>query len=167
MSHVVGTVQTLGTPLTVGPDTGAAPSAPNTWSVTFNHTPAPSGTKFVILHFRNVSLPSGNRLEVDLGYGTDVFTSASGAEFWTRPVNIHSLPSALVPIRYVTDGAATGGAQLDRYGRGERHAGDQDPSALSNCDPFLPQRPIRSRSTTPSGSAAPRPTGRTPSAPPQ
>jgi Trypsin-like peptidase domain/von Willebrand factor type A domain len=141
MSHVVGTVQTLGTALIVGPDTGAAPSAPNTWSVTLNHTPAPTGTKFVILHFRNVSLPANNRLEVDLGYGTDVFTSANGAEFWTRPVNIHALPSALVPIRYVTDGAATGSAQLDRYGRGERHAGEQDPSALSNCDPFLPASP--------------------------
>ncbi|MDV7391641.1 trypsin-like serine protease, partial [Arthrospira platensis SPKY1] len=27
--------------------------------------------------------------------------------------------------------------QIDRYGRGERHAGIQDPGALSNCDPFL------------------------------
>lgn len=138
MSHVTGTVQILGAPITIGPDSGAPASSPNTWTHNFAHVPAPSGTKFVILHFRNASLPANNRLEVDLGYDTDVFTSADGTDFWTRPVNIHVLAGGLVPIRYITDGAAGGGVQLDKYGRGERHAGEQDPMALSNCDPFLP-----------------------------
>jgi len=106
-------------PLTIGPDSGEAPTAPNTWTHNFAHTPAPGGTKFLILHFINASLPAANRLEVDLGYGTDVFSSADGADFWTRPVNVHVLPGGNVPIRYVTDGAAGGSVQLDRYGRGE------------------------------------------------
>jgi len=107
------------------------------WAVDFPHTPAPGGTKFLILHFRNVSLPPGNRLEVDLGYGTDVFTSADSPEFWTRPVNIYVLPGGLVPIRYITSGTPTGGVDLDRYGRGESHAGEEGHPSISNCDPFL------------------------------
>lgn len=136
MSHATGTVQTIA-PITLGPDTGAAADAPNTWSHAFAHTPAATGTKFVILHFQNASLPANNRLEVDLGYDTDVFTAADGGQFWTRPINLYVLPGGLVPIRYVTNGAASGSVQLDRYGRGERHAGIQDPGALSNSDPFL------------------------------
>ena len=42
-----------------------------------------------------------------------------------------------MPIRYITNGAATGGVTLDRFGRGERHDGDGDPTSNSNCDPFL------------------------------
>lgn len=136
MSHATGTLQTI-TPIQIGPDSGDPPSAPNTWTHDFAHTPAPMGTKFVILHFQNVILPAANRLEVDLGYDTDVFTSADGASFWTRPVNLYVLPGGLVPIRYVTNGAANGSVELDRYGRGERHPGIQDPTALSNSDPFL------------------------------
>jgi len=140
MSHVTGTVQTVLPVLTIGPDVGLL-------THNFSHTPAPDGTKLLILHFRNASFPANNRLEVDLGYGPgemDVFTAASGAEFWTRPINIHALPGGLVPIRYITDGAATGSVQLDRYGRGERHEEDPELSgnpnfqSFSNCDPFLP-----------------------------
>ena len=137
MSHITGTVQTLTPAITIGPDSGAAPSGPNTWTLNFAHTPAPMGTKFVILHFQNVSLPASNRLEVDLGYGTDVFTSADGAQFWTRPVNIYALTSGIVPIRYITNGAMNGGVQIDRYGRGERHAGEPGHPSFSNSDPFL------------------------------
>lgn len=136
MSHATGTLQIIA-PITIGPDGGAPPDAPSTWSHAFAHTPAPGGTKFLILHFQNVSLPAGNRLEVDLGYDTDLFTAADGSQFWTRPINLHALAGGLVPIRYVASGAASGSVQLDRYGRGERHAGIQDPGALSNCDPFL------------------------------
>jgi hypothetical protein len=137
MSHITGTVQTLGSPIMIGPDTGAPPTGPNTWLLNFAHTPAPMGTKLLILHFQNVSLPASNRLEVDLGYDTDVFTAADGAAFWTRPINVYVLPGGLVPIRYVTNGAAAGSVQLDRYGRGERHAGDPGHPSFSNCDPFL------------------------------
>ncbi|MFE4594789.1 trypsin-like peptidase domain-containing protein [Streptomyces laurentii] len=137
MSHITGTVQTLSPPVTVGPASGAPPTSPGTWSYDFPWVPAPSGTKLVILHFTGVSLPAANRLEVDLGYGTDVFTSADGPDFWTRPVNVYAFPAGRVPIRYVTNGSTTGGATLDRYARGERHAGQQDPTAFSNSDPFL------------------------------
>lgn len=136
MSHVTGTVQPQSPVLNLGPDFGPQ-TAPNTWEHLFSHTQALGGTKLLLLHFQNVSLPANNRLEVGLGYGTDVFTSADGSNFWTRPINIYVLPGGLVPIRYITNGAGNGGVQLDKYGRGERHAGTQDPTALSNCDPFL------------------------------
>ena len=137
MSHNVGTVQTASPSFSIGPDTGAPPSGPNTWSGNFAWVPAPDGTKFLILHFTGVSLPANNRLEVDLGYETDVFTSADGADFWTRPVNVYAFPGGTVPIRYIAAGAVTGNATIDIYARGERKPGIQDPSALSNCDPFL------------------------------
>jgi V8-like Glu-specific endopeptidase len=138
MSHQVGTLQTLASPLTIGPDSGAAATSANTWVEAFAYAPAATGTKFLILHFTNVALPANNRLEVDLGYDTDVFTSADGTEIWTRPVDPKAVGGGTtVPIRYITDGAANGGVELDRYGRGERMPGEQDPNALSNCDPFL------------------------------
>ncbi|MFI5103612.1 MAG: trypsin-like peptidase domain-containing protein, partial [Terriglobales bacterium] len=139
MSHCVGTVQTIA-PITIGPDSGAAPDAPNTWTFTFNPPAAANGTKlFLMLHFQNALLPASNRVEVDLGYGAaemDVFNSADGSAFWTRPVNIYPSGGA-VTIRYITNGAPTGSVQLDSYGRGEMHAGIQDPTATSNCDPFI------------------------------
>ena len=137
MSHNLGTVQTASPPFSIGPDTGAAPSSPNTWAGSFTWDPASTGTKFLILHFINVDLPASNRLEVDLGYETDVFTSADGTDFWTRPVNVYAFPGGSVPIRYITDGATNGIATIDIYARGERMPGIQDPTALSNCDPFL------------------------------
>lgn len=136
MSHVTGSVQTLSPVVNIGPDFGPPTGPANTWTLNFNRPPAPGGTKLLILHFTGASLPASNRLEVDLGYGDpDVFTSADGTDFWTRPINIYAL-GGWVPIRYITNGAANGGVQLDQYGRGERHAGIQDPTALSNCDPF-------------------------------
>ena len=87
MSHRTGTLQTVIPTLQIGPDTGDPATVGNTWEQTFAHVPAPTGTKLLILHFQNVDLPPGNRLEVDLGYDTDVFTSADGDQFWTRPVN--------------------------------------------------------------------------------
>ena len=138
MSHITGTVQVLGAPVTIGPASGTPPTGPDTWALDFAHTPAPDGSKFVMLHFQNASLPGANRLEVDLGYDTDVFTSADGGSFWTRPVNIHVLPGGLVPIRYIASGAPAGSVQLDSYGRGERHAGEPGHPSISNSDPFLP-----------------------------
>jgi trypsin-like peptidase/VWA domain-containing protein len=143
MSHITGTVQTVSPVIHIGPDFGPATNPPNTWALNFAHTPAPGGSKLVMLHFTGASLPANNRLEVDLGYDTDVFTSADGSDFWTRPVNIFALSGGLVPVRYITNGAATGGVQLDQYGRGERHTKDPANSdsrfdSFSNCDPFLP-----------------------------
>ncbi len=143
MSHITGTVQPAAQNL--GPDFGPATGPANTWMLNFAPVPAPTGTKLVMLHFTGASFPANNRLEVDLGYGgeLDVFTSADGSDFWTRPININALAGALVPVRYITNGAATGGVQLDKYGRGERHTKDPVNSdsrfdSLSNCDPFLP-----------------------------
>ncbi len=138
MSHIVGTVQVLSPALTIGPDSGLPSSSPNTWTVNFAHVPAPTGTKFLILHFQNVSLPASNRLEVTLGWDSavDVFTSADGPDFWTRPINIYALVGGLVPISYITSGSTKGSVQLDKYGRGESHAGDPGHPSISNCDPF-------------------------------
>jgi hypothetical protein len=140
MSHVIGTVIPVTVP--IGPDSGDEPSAANTWLHEFTPPTPPIGvTKFVILHFSAASFPPGNRLEVDLGYAMekDVFTSADGNEFWTRPVNVAALPGGRVSIRYITSGSGppTGGVVLDKYGRGEQHAGEQDPGSQSNSDPFL------------------------------
>src|SRR5258708_33090682 len=109
MSHIIGTVQPAG-PINLGPDFDPATS-PNTWLLDFSPPPAPTGTKFLILHFQNVNLPANNRLEIGLGYDTDVFTSADGPEFWTRPINIFALPGSIVPVRYIANGAGTGGVQ--------------------------------------------------------
>jgi hypothetical protein len=132
MSHVTGSVQPQSPVFALGPAAAAGTTA-----YTFNPptSPQPGGTKLLILHFTGVALPGGSRLEVDLGYGTDVFTAADGPSFWTRPVNVFALPAG-VTMRLVATGAGAG-ASIDRYGRGERHAGAQDPTALSNCDPFL------------------------------
>ena len=98
MSHITGTVQpVIGGPLTLGPATGAPTTPPDTWAIQFPYQDAPTGTKFVMLHFQNVNLPGTNRLEVDLGYDTDVFTSADGGTFWTRPINVKALAPCKSP----------------------------------------------------------------------
>lgn len=140
MSHLCGTVQVLAVPFEIGPDTGDAPTAPNTWAKDLPHVAAPGGTKFVLLHFTGVTLPASNRLEVDLGYDTDVFTSADGDDFWSRPVNVSQVGGGTqVPIRYVTNGSGSGQASVDRYGRGESlQSVDAPHDSITNCDPFLP-----------------------------
>src|SRR5438105_10083405 len=143
MSHITGTVQPATPVRKIGPDFGPATSPPDTWALDFPHVAAPMGTKLLMLHFSGANFPANNRLEVDLGYGgeMDVFSSADGTDFWTRPINVYALPGGLVPIRYITNGAGTGGVELHEYGRGERHTKDPtnpgaDFNSLSNCDPF-------------------------------
>ena len=137
MSHLCGWVVDESPDIHIGPDGPDPSTGPNTWQHDFSYLSA--GTKFVILHFMNVTLPASNRLEVDLGYGTDVFTAADGGAFWTRPVNIHELPGGTVPIRYITDVANSGGAFLDRYGRGQSlQSVEPGFDSITNCDPFLP-----------------------------
>ena len=142
MSHITGSIINVVPATGVGPDHGnmgvnfptLPPPPPNPPS-----QPGPGGTKYIILHFTNVSLPASNRLEVQLGYGTDVFTSANGTDFWTRPVNLSVLPGGLIPISYITSGAGNGGALISGYARGERHddEGYSGHDGYSNCDPFL------------------------------
>lgn len=139
MSHVTGAFVSLaGTPISIGPAFGAGnnvnfiPTAP---------PPAHGATKYVILHFQNASFPGTSRLEINLGYPSgeiDVFTSADGADFWSRPINVKAFPGDTVPITFFPDGG--GGAQITGYGRGERHeeevpGGSHD--SFSNSDPFL------------------------------
>ena len=124
MSHITGTVQVLSPALAIGPG-----------STVFNPPAAPGGTKMLILHFQNPDFKPGDSLRVELGYGTDVFTAADGPAFWTRPIDVYAFPAG-VQITYVQAGAAVGSVQLDRYGRGERHAGEPGHASFSNSDPF-------------------------------
>lgn len=129
MSHNIGTLVQVA-PIGIGPDHGDS-------SLNYSHTPAPGQpTRFVILHFINASFPANNQLEVDLGYGTDVFDSSSGSEFWTRPININAIPSGNIPINYIEDGSPNGGVELVGYGRGHRTDGDR-PCTFTNSDIFL------------------------------
>ena len=142
MSHRIGTHQTVSPAITIGPDSGSPATSANTWLFTFTPAPAPTGTKFVILHFTGASLPANNRLEVDLGYDVpDVFRAADGPDFWTRPVK---LASGTVAIRYITDGSPIGHVVLSDYGRAEEMESGSD--ALlnhnkTNPDVFLVTSP--------------------------
>jgi hypothetical protein len=138
MGHIVGTVQPVAQPVVIGPDSGLPPTSANTWLFELDPgAPPPGGIKFIIVHLQNLNLPAANRVEIDLGYDKDVLTATNDFDFWSRPVNLAAFPNGKVPIRYITNGAAAGGVTLDRFGRGERHAGDGDPTSNSNCDPFL------------------------------
>ncbi|ACV26034.1 vWA domain-containing protein [Kangiella koreensis] len=134
MSHNTGTVQSVAPAIEIGPDSGQPADSGTTWLHEFSHTPAPGGTKFVMLHFTSADIPAGNRLEVDLGYGTDTFDQSSGDQFWTRPINHTEFPGG-IPIRYIADGSASGSVELSEYGRGESLPGDS--AGLSNSDPFV------------------------------
>lgn len=139
MSHITGTLQPVAPSKIIGPGTGDPPTSPGVWSFDFIPSAAPGGTKLAMLHFKNVSLPGTSRLEVDLGYATDVFTAADGTDFWTRPANIYAPAlgglDGKVPIRYVQGGGA-GTVELDLWGRGEEHAGEPGHPSISNSDPF-------------------------------
>src|SRR5689334_22984041 len=104
MSHVTGSVITQSPAFPITPSGG-----PGTYPFTFSPAASPEqgGTKLLILHFTDVNLPAGSKLEVDLGYGKDTFTSADGADFWTRPVNVYANPGG-VPITLT---AANGSAK--------------------------------------------------------
>ncbi len=138
MAHVVGTVQPVAQPVVIGPDSGLPPTSPNTWAFDLDPGPPPAGgIKFIIVHLQGLNLPANNRVEIDLGYDTDVLTATTDLDFWSRPVNLSAFPSGKIPLRYITNGSASGSVTLDRFGRGERHPSDNDPGANSNCDPFL------------------------------
>jgi trypsin-like peptidase/VWA domain-containing protein len=126
MSHIVGTLQTVSPSKVIGPNS----------SFDFIPSAAPGGTKLAMLHFKNATFPGNSHLEVDLGYGTDIFTAADGTDFWTRPVNIY-VPAlgglnGKVPIR--TIGSAS--VELFEWVRGEEHVGEPGHPSKSNCDPF-------------------------------
>ena len=102
MSHNVGRIVTV-TGTRIGPDTGTPPTTPGVWELAFTPQPALTGgtPRFVLLHLTAMSLPGTSRVEVELGYSQDVFTVASGADVWTRPVDPapRSRPHALLRLR--------------------------------------------------------------------
>ena len=73
-----------------------------------------------MLHFTGATLGAGDRVEVvrsgdpDPFHAFDVFTSAHGPSFWSRPVSGNS-----VVVRFVDGGDGTGQASITEYGRGE------------------------------------------------
>ncbi|WP_314503857.1 vWA domain-containing protein [uncultured Microbacterium sp.] len=136
MSHNTGTIHP--TNIAVGPRSGQ-PGAGGTWTHDITIPPANGGPRYVLLHFASANLPGGDRIEVDLGYDTDVFTAGSNTRFWTRPIDIPAAggPGGKVRIRVISGGGAGSGAVVDMIGVGEALAGTQDPSSMSNSDPFL------------------------------
>jgi hypothetical protein len=115
MSHNCGPIVPVGS--RIGPDSGATATAPGVWEFLLTPQPAATGgrPRFVILHFVNLQFPGASRLEVDVRYGTDTFTGASGADGWTRPIDPVPGP---IRIRYFGSGT-NGGVTLSEYGSGE------------------------------------------------
>jgi von Willebrand factor type A domain/Trypsin-like peptidase domain len=100
------------------------------------------GPRFVILHFDAVNLTGGAKLEVPLGYDTDIFTKSSGSSFWSRPIDTSSSP---IHIR-ITGGP--GSARLREYGSGEPSITPginpgMPTGSQSNPDPFLHTNPYQ------------------------
>ena len=52
MSHITGTIQVLGAPITIGPGTTMFNPPPS---------PEPGGTKLLVLHFQNLNFRTGDR----------------------------------------------------------------------------------------------------------
>jgi hypothetical protein len=116
VSHNVGRIVTV-TGTRIGPDSGTPPATPEVWELAFTPQPALTGgtPRFVLLHLTAMSLPGMSRVEVELGYSQDVFTAASGADVWTRPIDPAPGP---VLLRYFGSGTV-GGVTLSEYGSGE------------------------------------------------
>ena len=110
--HRLGSVLPIAVPIAFGPGTGVTASPANTWQISF---PADPLAKFLKLHIDGSTLDPADRVEVDLGYDTDVFTRAWGTDFWTRPIK----GPGPVTVRYIRTGASSGSARIDKYGRGE------------------------------------------------
>jgi V8-like Glu-specific endopeptidase len=127
-------VVTLGSPVVIGPATGAPTTPPNIWAYAFPVDPA---AKHVMLHFNGAALGAGDHIEVDLGYDTDRYDSSWGPDYWSRPIR----GDAPVNIRYVRGGGAgSASVTLDQYMRGEALIGDG--SAKANGDMFLIDSPF-------------------------
>lgn len=142
MSHRLGSLLNPTAPFVIGPDSGLPATGPNIWQRVFSPPAAVGGTKFLMLHFTATNVTGGDRVEVDLGYDTDVFTAASGPSFWTRPIAGNS-----VTVRYVADGVgpAAGSVSIAEFGRGEGlKLGGADGAAGGNAngDLFLIDSPF-------------------------
>lgn len=143
MSHTIGRVVTV-TPVVIGPDGPAPPTGPGVWEHTFTPQPALMGgtPRFVILHLTALSIPAGSRVEVPLGYATEVYTAASGTDVWTRPIDTNG------PIKVRFVGGPAGSATLGEYGSGEPTFTNYDPpyewlESTTNPDVFLHTNPYQ------------------------
>jgi hypothetical protein len=87
MSHRIGRMVPKGA--RIGPDSGLPASTPGVWTFDLAVEPALIGGSacFVMLHFTGAVFGPGAVVKVDLGYDVDLFPAASGAEFWTRPLD--------------------------------------------------------------------------------
>ncbi len=137
MSHRLGTV--IASSQNLGSGNGTEVS-PGRWKVTFSPPLAPTGTKFLMLHFTGAALGGTDSLEVNLGYATDRFTNASGPDFWSRPIRGNS-----VDIFFNTGGGG-GHATLSEFGRGEGlklDGADGASGGNTNADVFLIDSPYQ------------------------
>ena len=120
MSHSIGSVVAQAPAFAVGPGSGMPPNPAGVWERTFSPPAASGGTKFLMLHFTGATLGAGDRVEVvrsgdpDPFHALDVFTSAHGPSFWSRPVSGNS-----VVVRFIDGGDGTGQASITEYGRSE------------------------------------------------
>ena len=113
MSHRLGSLVPIGPTLVINSAAGV-PAGASRRKITFTGAAGPTSTKFLMLHFTAAALHAGDRIEVNLVYDTDVFTPASGGDFWSRPIKGNT-----VDIFFVDGGTGTGSAQLSEFGRGE------------------------------------------------
>ena len=115
MSYRIGRMVPKGA--RIGPDSGLPASTPGVWTFDLAVEPALVGGSacFVMLHFTGAVFGPGAVVKVDLGYDIDLFPAASGAEFWTRPLD----PAKFAQSVRVTFSGTVGGVTLLEYGSGE------------------------------------------------
>jgi hypothetical protein len=110
-----------------------------------------------MLHFTSAALGAGDRIEVPLGYDTDIFDATDGLNFWSRPIKGNS-----VDIFFVDGGSGTGQASLTEFGRGEgTQLGGANASAGGNANgdifmidtPFVDPTFFNSAGVCPSGAS--------------
>ena len=139
MSHSTGRLVPVSPARRIGPDSGIPAPTPPVWEFLFTPEPALEGgtPRFVILHLTDMSFPAGTRLEVDVRYGTDRFTTDGDA--FTRPIDPVPGP---ISIKYFGNGSAVGGVTLAEYASGEMKTTgpggtDTDNTRTTNPDVFL------------------------------
>src|SRR5260370_7204259 len=81
--HRLGSVLAVPVPITTGPGSATPPSGINRWDHSFAIDPL---ALFVMLHFEGSQIGPADQVVVDLGYDTDVYTSACGPDFCSRPL---------------------------------------------------------------------------------
>jgi hypothetical protein len=140
MAHRLGSVLPAAPVIVVGPSSSTPPTSAGRWDATYPVDPL---AKFVLLHFDGSLMAPGDRIEISLGYATDLYTTAVwGADFWTRPIR----GNTPVSFSYFAATGSTGRATLFEYARGEAMLGDSthDPGYRNtNADLFMIDGPYQ------------------------